>query len=243
MDILLYYLSFFVLLVIISLGLNTGLYIWLYENIPVFKYSRTPTKAFFYVFPIISIVFASLIAKYMKYVYLKKFTIYKLSCWIMLILMPVYVYSAHSHTSISLITLPDSINIPESSRNEKVLYLPLTRAIDPMGSLYEYYNATNSLVSINGYTPFPTIGYEKFIIDYSPYLNTGNFDEQIITDLKVKFGIRYVIILKDYYNHSRMPINIDGYYIENNLGDTISGFNQVGVKKVLDNSSFNVYQL
>lgn len=234
-----FFILFILLMLIISLGLNTEFYKFLYDYFPTFKYSRTPTKAFFYVFPLITVLSAIIFSK-LLWILRKKYKEFgRYIIGILIFVIFINIYTTYSKIQISLVNIPvnPSHSIPD---NSKVIFLPLNRPIDPFGAIYEYYVINNNFLSVNGYTPFPKAEQDEFVENYASYLNIGDVSEEMILSLKEIYGIEYIIISKKYFNASRLPVpKLEG--LENDLIASRNALEKLNLNKLEENDGWVIY--
>ncbi|MBP9758444.1 hypothetical protein KBD45_02015 [Candidatus Dojkabacteria bacterium] len=236
-----FFILFILVMLVISLGLNTDMYKFLYDYFPTFKFSRTPTKSFFYIFPLITILTSIIISKVLlslvnKYTRSRKYIIGLLIAMIFF-----NIYTTYSRIQISLVKIPVNpvYSIPE---NSKVMFLPLNRPIDPFGAIYEYFVINSKFLSVNGYTPFPKAEQEEFVEEYAADFNIGDISKDILLGLKDGYGIEYIVVSKKYFNASRIPVpKLEG--LENDLNVTLDALERSNVEKFEENDEWVVYRI
>lgn len=242
----LFYFLFCFLMITISLGVNTPLYSFLYDNFPTFNYSRTPTKSMFALYPSLCIL-AGMLSNYFLRWYadfnfsnlihnLKIQKTIKNFCFIVFFLLSIY--SFHSKHNISLSRLPEYKN--EIADNKKILFLPLTTAEDPHGAINEYFLSFNNATSMNGYDPFPSIREKEFVDQYGYILNIGVMERNELKFFLAQYSIDQIVVLRDFYNSSRIPVpKLE--LISNDLENTEKMLENSGLFEKSSASSDNIF--
>lgn len=194
LDLLGFYVLLSIFFILISLGTNTILYELMYEYMPFFKFSRTPARAMFFVFPMLSVLFI-LIMSNINLQLKNKFTAP--------IFLIIVIISFHSFQPISLVSMPQAREIQDG---QKVLFIPYTEPGHFFGSLYEFYLSDTNSVSLNGYVPFPSIEAVEFTEKYFSRLNTypETKDESLIEEIQENYFVDNVIILNEYVEDERI---------------------------------------
>lgn len=192
-----FFLLFIIFMLLITLGSNTPLYKILYEYLPGFKFSRTPARAILLALPFIGIVSSMLIIKLrLHFAQLSKL----LSLFMIISLNFATILSLYSFQPISLVSLPNKVFAQANYKEEKILFIPFTDAGNFFGSIYEFNVADYPITTINGYDPFPRTDVLTFENNFKTKLNSGNIDIQLLKDLKDKYGVTKISVLKKYYN-------------------------------------------
>jgi hypothetical protein len=188
-----------VFFLVVSLGSLTPVYKILYDYFPGFGLSRTPVRAMFMFYPLLGIIAAFVIGKFVQNLKPKKHWMFFLPIFILII------FNFKSFQQISLTGLPESVEIPG---NSKVLFLPITEAGHFFNSIYEFQISGANSLMINGYHPYRMNKVIDFEENYAPILNKSAIEgediEIIHKEILDELEVDRVIVLPRYLNDDRI---------------------------------------
>jgi hypothetical protein len=191
-----------VFFLLISLGTSTPFYIFWYRYLPLFKFSRTPARAMFFVFallPILSIYSFTYIQK-LKFIWAR---------YVVTSLVGIFIIVSFLHSNISTTPLPQAeiyrlkevIELNKDTQAScKILYLPYTQSGNFFGSFYEYSLSTLACTSINGYHPYPSLTLHEIETTKLCSINEFDFTNPDIVNIFKAQRINYAVVFKKYFS-------------------------------------------
>ncbi|MBD3363268.1 hypothetical protein GF362_06115 [Candidatus Dojkabacteria bacterium] len=233
-----YYLLFGILLLILSLGINTPVYEFLYKNVPMFNLSRTPSRAIIHFLPILTAITAIL------FNYLKRLTINNkiksnlLQFIIFLVITTSIIISLYNFKSISLARLPD-LEVDSIEPQDKILYLPITHGGHFFTTIYEYNLAYLDAVAINGDHPYEPLAFHNFYAEYGVPLNAGWVNTQELNKIIEDYHITKIIVFKDYYNNPKIEFVPE----ETEINDVKTMLNSSKANIIEEDEDFIIYSI
>lgn len=194
------------LMLLLTLGDHTPFYRFAYDRVPFLQYSRTPARCILLVSPLLAIITCITVSMVVPWISARIGV--KGVKGLLILLALITAVSFHPWQAISLTHLPD---IPRyASENGKVLFLPFAAGDHQFNSIYEYAISYSSAVMINGYRPFVSSEYDDFSKLYRCKLNSGMFDNTTFKEFLIRFQIRRIIVLEQYFNCHELELSCDG---------------------------------